>query len=163
MQAHSDHFWSPSLWCNPFIFLICKTEFKVSTVWLLGLNEMGSVKASFEMLASSPSAHFLTVFSCPHIPHSCHGVWTTSYLRGSLPREESFLLISWVELAAWGGPGRSLRTFIPSLSWQFVCVTRWYRRGSCVDSGGPWPRGQSPAVSRRSELRVWWAALGHSV
>ena len=149
IQTHSDHFWFPSLWCNPFIFLICKTEFKVSTAWLLGLNEMESVKASFEMLASSPSARFLTVFSCPHIPHSCHGVWTTSYLRGSLPRAESFLLIFWVELAAWGGPGQSLRTFIPSLSWQFGCVTRWHRRGSCVDCGGPVAQRPEPRCVRK--------------
>lgn len=133
MQTHSDHFWFPSLWCNPFIFLICKTEFKVSTVWLLGLNEMRSVKASFGMLASLLSAHFLTVFSCPCIQHPCHGVWTTFYLRGSLPRAESFWFSGW----SWGGLGCSLRTFIPSLSWQFGCVTRWHRRESCVDSSGP--------------------------
>lgn len=119
---------------------------------------MGSVKASFEMLASSPSARFLTVFSCPaSLPqsvdqHPCHGAWTTSYLRGSLPRAESFLLIFWVELAAWGGPGHSLRTFIPSLSWQFGChhsmaqerklCGQWWACGS-EGRALPCPEGQS--------------------
>ena len=116
---------------------------------------MGSVKASFEMLASSPSARFLTVFSCPHIPHSCHGVWTTSYLRGSLPRAESFLLIFWVELAAWGGPGQSLRTFIPPSPGSLGASLDGTGEEAVWTVVGLWLRGQSPAVSGGSEPRVW--------
>lgn len=75
--------------------LSVKQNLKYLLYLLLGLNEVGSVKASFEMLASLLSARFLTVFSCPCIQHPCHGAWTTSYLCGSLPRAESFWFSGW--------------------------------------------------------------------
>ena len=154
--------WFPDLWWNLFIFLICKTEFKVSTARLLRFNETGSAKASFQTPVSSlPSAFPLRFLFWLWVQHPFPGARATACHSWPLPGAEPLLLIFRVGFGRLGWAGQLTEDLhsVPLLA-VWVGHPLAQDRKPLWTVEGLWLQGQSPVVPGRAEPRA--GSLRHS-